>query len=55
MMEAVVTATRQKTWTETLARNDWFPALLTGDAFGRFVDDEHMRLEDAMRAFGLVR
>ena len=55
LIDAVVAATKQKSWTETLAKNDWFPALLTGDDFGRFVDDEHKRLEEAMRAVGLVR
>lgn len=55
LIDAVVSATKQKSWIETLAKNDWFPALLTGDDFGRFVDDEHKRLEDSMRAVGLVR
>ena len=55
LIDAVVAATKQKSWIETLAKNDWFPALLVGDDFGRFVDDEHKRLEDAMRAVGLVR
>lgn len=55
LIDAVVSATKQKSWTETLAKNDWFPAQLTGDEFGKFVDDEHKRLEDAMRAVGLVR
>ena len=55
LIDAVVAATKQKSWTETLAKSDWFPALLTGDDFGKFVDDEHKRLQDAMRAVGLVR
>lgn len=55
LIDAVVAATKQKSWSETLVKNDWFPALLTGDEFGKFVDDEHKRLEDAMRAVGLVR
>ena len=55
LIDAVVAATKQKSWTETLVKNDWFPALLTGDDFGKFVDDEHKRLEQAMRAVGLVR
>ena len=55
LIDAVVAATKQKSWMETLSKNDWFPALLTGDDFGKFVDDEHKRLEAAMRAVGLVR
>ena len=55
LIDAVVAATKQKSWIETLAKNDWFPALLTGDDFGKFVDEEHKRLEALMRAVGLVR
>ena len=55
LIDAVVAATKQKSWIETLVKNDWFPALLTGDDFGKFVDEEHKRLEVAMRAVGLVR
>ena len=55
LIEAVVNATQQKSWIDTLAKNDWFAALLTGDDFGKFVEDEHKRLEAAMRAVGLVR
>ena len=55
LIDAVVSATKQKSWGETLLKNDWFTALLTGDDFGKFVDDEHKRLEDVMRAVGLVR
>ena len=55
LIDAVVSATKQKSWNESLAANDWFPALLTGDEFSKFVDAEHKRIEESMRAVGLVK
>ena len=55
LIDAVVSATKQKSWNDSLAANDWFPALLTGDEFSKFVDAEHKRIEDSMRAVGLVK
>lgn len=55
LTDAVVAATRQKSWTDALAANDWFPAVLTGDEFAKFVDAEHKRIEESMRAVGLVK
>jgi putative tricarboxylic transport membrane protein len=55
LTDAVVAATKQKSWTDALAANDWFPALLTGDDFTKFVDAEHKRIEESMKAVGLVK
>ena len=55
LIDAVVSATKQKSWNDSLAANDWFPALLTGDEFSKFVDVEHKRIEESMRAVGLVK
>lgn len=55
LTDAVVAATKQKSWTDSLAGNDWFAALLTGDDFAKFVDAEHKRIEDSMKAVGLVK
>ena len=55
LTDAVISATRQKSWKAALASNDWFPALLTGDEFNAFVDSEHKRIEESMRAVGLVK
>ncbi len=55
MIDAVVTATKQKSWNDALAGNDWFPSLLTGDEFSKFVDVDHKRIEESMRAVGLVK
>ncbi|MCX8098219.1 MAG: tripartite tricarboxylate transporter substrate binding protein [Casimicrobiaceae bacterium] len=55
LIDAVVAGTRQKSWTDALAGNEWIPALLTGEEFGKFVDAEHKRLEELMRSVGLVK
>ncbi len=55
LVDAVVAASKQKSWNDSLAANDWFPALLTGDDFSKFVDAEHKRIEESMRAVGLVK
>jgi putative tricarboxylic transport membrane protein len=55
ILDAVTAATKQKSWIDAMARNDWFPALLTGTEFSAFVDAEHKRIESSMRAVGLVK
>ncbi len=55
LINAVVVATKHKSWGESLVANDWHPALLTGDEFGEFVEAEHRRIEDSMRAVGLIK
>jgi len=55
LTDAVIAATKQKSWNDSLAANDWFAALLTGDEFSKFVDAEHKRIEESMRAVGLVK
>ena len=55
IIDAVTAATKQKSWIEAMARNDWFPALLTGTDFNAFVDAEHKRIEASMRMVGLVK
>lgn len=45
----VVRATQGKAWLEALRKNGWTQALLTGDAFGSFVEAEFVRLRGLMR------
>jgi putative tricarboxylic transport membrane protein len=52
---AVVAATRQKSWTDALANNAWFPAVLTGAEFEQFVASEQVRIEGSMRDVGLIK
>ncbi len=55
LADAVVAASKQKSWTDALASNDWFPAVLTGEEFAKFVDGEHKRIEESMKAVGMVK
>ena len=54
LADAVVKATKTKAWSETLAANNWTPALLTGDEFAKFVDEEHARLRALMVKLGML-
>lgn len=47
-------ATKSKAWTEALQKNDWTPAWLSGDAFGKFVDDEFASLRATMAKSGMI-
>ena len=47
-------ATKSKAWAEALQKNDWTPAWLAGDAFGKFVDDEFASLRATMIKSGMV-
>lgn len=55
LIDAVVAGTKQKSWNDALVANDWFAAVLTGDEFSKFVDSEHIRIEESMRAVGMVK
>ncbi|UZD53900.1 Bug family tripartite tricarboxylate transporter substrate binding protein [Caldimonas aquatica] len=54
LTDAVVKATKTKAWSETLVANNWTPALLTGDEFAKFVDEEHARLRALMVKLGML-
>lgn len=54
LADAVVKATKTKAWSETLAANNWTPALLTGEEFAKFVDEEHARLRALMVKLGML-
>lgn len=55
LIRAVSLAVQQKSWTDVLAASGWTPALLTDGEFGRFVAQEHQRLEATMRDAGLIK
>ena len=42
--DAVLVATSSKVWKDNINTNTWSPSVLTGDEFGKFVDEEHIRL-----------
>jgi len=54
LTDMVVTATKHKSWAEAIERNGWTPALLTGPAFDKFVDDEFATLRAIMVKSGMV-
>ena len=54
LTDLVVTATKHKSWAEAIERNGWTPALLTGPAFDKFVDDEFASLRAVMVKSGMV-
>ena len=47
-------ARRHKAWAEAIERNGWTPALLTGPAFDKFVDDEFASLRAIMAKSGMT-
>jgi acyl-CoA hydrolase len=48
LIELVVKASRSKSWAESLAKNGWTSAVMTGDEFGEFVDREFASLRATM-------
>ena len=54
LVDAVAKATKTKSWAETLASNKWNSALMTGDDFGKFVDDDTARLRALMLKLGML-
>lgn len=54
LIDLIVKATKTKSWTEAMEKNGWTPALMTGDAFGKFVDDEFAALRAVMVKSGMV-
>lgn len=54
LTDLVLAALRTKAWQEALQKNDWTPAVLTGAAFEKFVDDEFAALRAVMVKSGMV-
>ncbi len=54
LTDAVVAATKTKSWAEALEKNNWTPALLAGDAFEKFVDDDFASLRATMVKSGMI-
>jgi putative tricarboxylic transport membrane protein len=50
----VVAALKTKSWQESLEKNNWTPAVLSGAAFDKFVDDEFASLRATMVKSGMV-
>jgi putative tricarboxylic transport membrane protein len=54
LVDKIGKATKTKAWAETLEKNNWTPALLSGDDFGRFVDEDHARVRALMVKLGML-
>lgn len=54
LIERIVGATRHRSWQDMLDKHAWTPALLTGDAFGQFVDEEFNSLRLTLIKAGLL-
>lgn len=54
LTELVIKATKSASWAESMQKNGWTPALLTGKAFDDFVDNEFASLRGIMHLAGMV-
>ena len=54
LTDMVMAAIKTRSWAESLERNNWTPAVLTGAAFDKFVDDEFASLRATMVKSGMV-
>ena len=54
LTDIVIKATKSKSWAESMEKNGWTPALLTGKAFDEFVDAEFSSLRGIMHLAGMV-
>lgn len=54
LTDMVLKATQSKAWKEALEKNNWTPAVLSGDAFEKFVDDDFASLRATMVKSGMI-
>jgi putative tricarboxylic transport membrane protein len=54
LTDAVLKAIKTKSWAEAMEKNAWTPAVLSGPAFDKFVDDEFALLRATMVKAGMV-
>jgi len=54
LTDMVIKATKTKSWAESMEKNGWTPALLSGKAFDDFVDAEFASLRGIMHLAGMV-
>ena len=55
LIDAIVAATKSASWQEALKKNDWTSAVLTGDEFTKFVDNEFSSLRAVMAKSGMIQ
>ena len=54
LTDLILAAVKSKSWTEAAQKNNWTPAVLTGAAFEKFVDDDFAALRATMVKSGMV-
>ena len=54
LTDMVLVAVKSKSWLEASQKNNWTPAVLTGAAFEKFVDDDFAALRATMVKSGMV-
>jgi len=54
LTDMVIKATQSKAWAEALEKNAWTPAVLAGEAFEKFVDDDFAALRATMVKSGMI-
>ncbi len=54
LTDMVLKATQSKAWKEALEKNNWTPAVLSGEAFEKFVDDDFASLRATMVKSGMI-
>ena len=54
LTDKVIKATQSAAWKEALEKNAWTPAVLSGDAFEKFVDDDFAALRATMVKAGMI-
>ena len=53
LIKAVETATKDKSWEETLKRQDWGAFWLAGEQYGAFIDSETKRIGEILAGLNL--
>ena len=54
LVELLLKAVKTKSWAESLEKNNWTPAVLTGPEFEKFVDDDFAALRAIMVKSGMI-
>jgi putative tricarboxylic transport membrane protein len=54
LIDVLVATTKSPSWQEALKKNDWTSAVLTGDEFTKFVDNEFASLRAIMSKSGMI-
>ena len=54
LTDMVLAALKSPSWAEAVKKNDWTPAVLTGPAFDKFVEDEFASLRATMAKSGMI-